>query len=64
MDDGTYGTNLFAKHTGNIAGRIYCNGVEAGGKAGFLRANRHAGAALYTGIPSNVKNNRLLCTHH
>lgn len=59
-----YRANFFAKHTGNIAGCVYCNGIEAACKASRLRTNSHTSATLNAGVPANIKNNSFFCTHH
>lgn len=63
MRDRADRANGFAMHTGNIAGRIYGNGVKSTDKACFLRAYSYTGPAFDAGIPPYIKNYSLFWFH-
>ena len=55
MGYGTYRANILALHTRYGAWRINGYGVVVADKPSRLRTNGYTCAAIYTGIPSNIK---------
>lgn len=55
MGDGFDRANEFAGHTGDIAGRIGCDGIERTDEASRLWANGYAGTAADAGVPIDLK---------
>ncbi len=63
VGDGSDRANVFTDHTRNIAGPADGYGIEIADKTRFFGANGHAGPAVDTGIPTYLKDYRLLMGH-